>query len=570
MSGFIIAGEAVSKPTMAAPATSTTAGNLRVAEPTGVAQPGTRGGMPAKKQSSPSRPVLLRVKRKRGEDPVRALIIQESIKLPRTVNSLANALNSLGAPSDTAPKASTANQDERALLLFRKLGTVPADRLGVDQRQASKLVRKFIKLEKAASRSNARKTRKQGEGISWYEEKTLAEKGKTLRARDKRNSTKEKRSDLLSQRRKERRALLNQSAGGDVGVRTNLDEVFEVMDVEPKKKRIRMDDTRDATVQGGGAGGEQKPAAKSGAGSLVALQSTGKGSRILTPVEKLMDAAIYRSFQGGPGECDLILEALRQGGNANYARSQADNTTAIMAASLHGRGDVVVQLMKAGCDIACIDASNRSPLDFARLGKHLDVETELKLQGGLGGAAIVSAREKERERLMVAAGKASGNDYVYDFYYLRGVAEQDDGGQGGMQTSDGSQLSLTDTDQLDSSVLNITSKYESKFRRARDGHVAFDNVQHLLTDAGNEDTNLNDISDDDMFMVESDLDEHDTDDSNAEDYYANSYPAEDPDICFTSGDEYGAGRYGAHSDSCDDGDGYNERCEMIHGEEMWY
>jgi len=44
MSGFIIAGEAVSKPTMAAPATSTTAGNLRVAEPTGVAQPGTRGG----------------------------------------------------------------------------------------------------------------------------------------------------------------------------------------------------------------------------------------------------------------------------------------------------------------------------------------------------------------------------------------------------------------------------------------------------------------------------------------------------------------------------------------------
>ena len=100
--------------------------------------------------------------------------------------------------------------------------------------------------------------------------------------------------------------------------------------------------------------------------------------------------------------------------------------------------------------------------------------------------------------------------------------------------------------------------------------MAFDNVQHLLTDAGNEDTNLNDISDDDMFMVESDLDEHDTDDSNAEDYYANSYPAEDPDICFTSGDEYGAGRYGAHSDSCDDGDGYNERCEMIHGEEMWY
>ena len=72
-----------------------------------------------------------------------------------------------------------------------------------------------------------------------------------------------------------------------------------------------------------------------------------------------------------------------------------------------------------------------------------------------------------------------------------------------------------------------------------------------------------------MFVVESDDAEYDTDDSNAEDYHANSYPAEDPDICFTSDDEYGKrGHY--YSDSYDDDNDYNDRCEMMGGEEMWY
>ena len=72
------------------------------------------------------------------------------------------------------------------------------------------------------------------------------------------------------------------------------------------------------------------------------------------------------------------MDALNQGCNANFVRYQADKTTALMAACLHGRGDIVIRLIESGSDMKLLDNEDRSAVDFAKIGKHFDIVTELR------------------------------------------------------------------------------------------------------------------------------------------------------------------------------------------------
>ena len=87
------------------------------------------------------RKVLLRVKRKRGEDPLSALIIQESIKLPKRskIEERNDGEFTTGIPSQsfiteerTKAVATTGDSEEitsreekKAIILFRRLGLCP-------------------------------------------------------------------------------------------------------------------------------------------------------------------------------------------------------------------------------------------------------------------------------------------------------------------------------------------------------------------------------------------------------------------------------------------------------------
>jgi|EP00505_MAST-04D_sp_SCG-Rhode-Island_P004162 hypothetical protein len=466
--------------------------------------------------SSPTRPVLLRVKRKRDEDPLQALLVHEKIKCPRTVNSLTGAMGAMNASgAESEGSKPQEEDDDRAILLFRRLGTVCGGDDGVDPVPTKQLVMKFKRIQNAQIRNNARKQHRLGEDITWYGKKSLVQLGREGRAREQRELSKAKRLAILNRRRaKDRKFEVSKQEHDE-----NVNETFEVMDIQPKLKRSRVEKCVDMGGDTKFASGEASASAQPKL-ELCLVPHSNPGdqsvSSILNPLESLMDCAILESMNGSPQSCDAIVEAIRQGGDINYARrsKNGDMMTAIMVAALHGRSDIVLQLIRGGCNIACVDKFGRSPLDFAVLGKHWAIETELRMLGGEHGAQIAARRKKvEKEE----AG------FVFDYYYLRGVAAEREGVENaGTLQSD------------DMGIANITSKYESIFRRAPDHQVAFRSPLHLLEDSKNK----YDVSDDELFVVESDndFDKFESDDSNAEGYYEKMH-ADDPDINFTSEDE---------------------------------
>ena len=295
----------------------------------------------------------------------------------------------------------------------------------------------------------------------------------------------------------------------------------------------------------------------------------------MSPTDTLMDIAIFKSFREGPKGCDLILDALNQGCNVNFNRFQADKTTALMAASFQGRVDVVLRLLECGSDLRLLDQNNRSAVDFAKIGNHLDIVTELLHIGGMTGKQILQQLEEE-----------SGNSqYVYDYYYLKGVAvgpAQNDGTDAAFAGNESTiKVEKSMSNALagpsngiasnksnafsKSAILDITTKYKSKFLRAADTHsyVNYTTPDHLYSDAINPD----DYQGLDEFLYENDAHDlselDDSNDSNAENFLGNEYPDSDPGIQFTSEDEDGNNQY------TDDYE--NEMCLTTEdGEEYYY
>jgi ankyrin repeat protein len=554
-----------------------------------------------------SRKVLLRVKRKRDEDPLTALIIQERVKKPKKyrVESNCNDDNEtmLNENNDVSSVFKndkiTVKEEEKALLLFRRLGTVAADDVGITHKKASKLMRKFKEIEKRRNRLNLRRKKGVEENISWYGKDKHEENSKVFNnfdygagadGRKKRIATtarnsRKKRSDLLNIRRKSN-TTKRKSIDGKNSKQINFSDTFDIMDIDPKQQKLGKKEIPAGLLPEETATTSTVPQdGKKAKGTNLSMVATNNnvqpaGIKIMSPLDVMMDKAIFNSFREGPRFCDEIVDALNQGCNANFARYQADNTTALMAACLHGRGDIVLRLIESGSDIKLLDNDNRSAVDFAKIGKNFDIVTELIQLGGLTGVEIIQMRKEAEER----------SQYVYDYYYLKGVAPNNtnsnsnnnnnnsDGVMGGGDTYTNTNKETcyatnNDTTGINtasafsnSAILDITTRYQSKFLRAADtnNYVNYINAEDLFSDATNVHDKYYGI---DEFQYENDahnLSElDDSNDSNAENYLGNEYPDSDPGILFTSEEEDEDNQY--HDDYDD------ERCiTMGDGEDYYY
>ena len=101
---------------------------------------------------------------KEGEDPLSALIIQESIKLPKILKlrkemmvEFTTSIPSQSFITEERTKAVattgdseeiTTREEEKAIILFRRLGTVPASDAGITQKKLHELLRKFKEMKK--------------------------------------------------------------------------------------------------------------------------------------------------------------------------------------------------------------------------------------------------------------------------------------------------------------------------------------------------------------------------------------------------------------------------------------
>eukprot|EP00943_MAST-04B_sp_MAST-4B-sp1_P008843 g8843.t1 len=374
-----------------------------------------------------NRKVLLRVKRKREEDPLTALIIQERVKQPKKyrVESSCNddnetLLNNNNSVSSIFKNDKiTVKEEEKALLLFRRLGTVAADDVGITHKKATILMRKFKEIEKRRNRSNLRRNQGVEENISWYGKDKHEESSKIYNdfdygagadgrkkriATNARNSRK-KRSDLLNIRRKSN-ATKRKSIDRKNNKQINFKDTFDIMDINPKKKlgnkEVCAGLLPEKTVTTSTVPQDGKEANAKGTNlSIVATNNDVQpaGIKIMSPLDVMMDKAIFNSFREGPRFCDEIVDALNQGCNANFARYQADNTTALMAACLHGRGDIVLRLIESGSDMKLLDNDNRSAVDFAKIGKNFDIVTELIQLGGLTGISKQIFKSRRYQQL---------------------------------------------------------------------------------------------------------------------------------------------------------------------------
>mgnify|MGYP001455356052 CR=1 FL=1 len=93
--------------------------------------------------------------------------------------------------------------------------------------------------------------------------------------------------------------------------------------------------------------------------------STATAITILNPLERLMDRAIYNCFVRGGATCDELFNAVSMGGQVNFQRKMADNSTALMAAAHCARPDIVRALLELGARPLLCDEFQRTALDFA-------------------------------------------------------------------------------------------------------------------------------------------------------------------------------------------------------------
>uniref|UniRef100_M4BAP8 Uncharacterized protein n=1 Tax=Hyaloperonospora arabidopsidis (strain Emoy2) TaxID=559515 RepID=M4BAP8_HYAAE len=123
-----------------------------------------------------------------------------------------------------------------------------------------------------------------------------------------------------------------------------------------------------------------------------------KSMRVLNPYERELDEAIWMAFRSNDfAPFFQIYHAQRPelGASPTSFQRPADGSTALMAAALHGRSDVIEVLLRS--DAASVlqeDWTGATAAMFANHGGHCNVET-----------ALLACEKVEREK-----------DYVYDVY----------------------------------------------------------------------------------------------------------------------------------------------------------
>lgn len=162
-----------------------------------------------------------------------------------------------------------------------------------------------------------------------------------------------------------------------------------VFDLAPKSSRPRLEETK--------ASPEKR-----------------KGVRVLTPLERLMDAAITTALD--TGDFSEVLEALERGASASYQRTSSDGRTCLMAAALHNNSKMVGKLLSAGADPEARDQEGRNAMDYCQL-----VPETKEVRHQLYFAMMDKAKQAPRSRdgadgkdADEEEGEDDSDEYVYD------------------------------------------------------------------------------------------------------------------------------------------------------------
>ena len=98
-------------------------------------------------------------------------------------------------------------------------------------------------------------------------------------------------------------------------------------------------------------------------------------TRILTPLEREADAAVFTAAQGNFHP--LVALLARKPAQVNFQRPLSDGSTGLMAAACHGDLDMVKWLLAAGGDVMLSDSLGRRALHYAADAQHAEVEALL-------------------------------------------------------------------------------------------------------------------------------------------------------------------------------------------------
>eukprot|EP00617_Octactis_speculum_P016714 CAMPEP_0185747930 /NCGR_PEP_ID=MMETSP1174-20130828/6579_1 /TAXON_ID=35687 /ORGANISM="Dictyocha speculum, Strain CCMP1381" /LENGTH=314 /DNA_ID=CAMNT_0028423359 /DNA_START=84 /DNA_END=1025 /DNA_ORIENTATION=- len=153
-------------------------------------------------------------------------------------------------------------------------------------------------------------------------------------------------------------------------------------------------------------------------------------SRVLNPMERLMDEAIFNAFRTGSTE--MIRSAVGQNGDIFYRRHHSDGTTALMSAAWCADVELTHLLLNRGVRPDLVDANGFDAADLAVLRgrqycqhQHQQQQEQEQQQGGGGGMVP----EPESQQLHVkweevfhvirrACEDLEKEEYVYDLYCL--------------------------------------------------------------------------------------------------------------------------------------------------------
>lgn len=108
-------------------------------------------------------------------------------------------------------------------------------------------------------------------------------------------------------------------------------------------------------------------------------------NRVLNPAERRMDEAIWRAFR--MRDFSGVAGAVAAGAPVNFQRVQSDLTTALMAAAYHGNAALASALVRRGALARITDASGRTAVEYAVAGGALGLASLLR--------DVLAAEERE-------------------------------------------------------------------------------------------------------------------------------------------------------------------------------